>query len=297
MLVRDGDTVLGTHTSSRAGQPVARRIRWAGSANSQHVGADRTGWVVVCGRSGGSRRAVLASAALTGLNIAGGAAPVGALVVGPLFGATVGLGLWRERFFAADGGAGSIPRVTVGVLAGAVLGELVSLAGVGIGQPDLPVAVPLALAGTTAMIGGLGALWAANRGWSRRVALPAAGLGALAAAVLLWAAQEAELQVREIGWGLLVTWLTTPGTAPLLVLAATAVVLAAAAWWAARVPGQHRSAGPSLRAGVTVGLTAGVCGGLGLVGYRLLAGAPADDADTIARFSAAVLGAGWWGRS
>jgi Zn-dependent protease with chaperone function len=235
---------------------------------------------------------LLASAALRGLNVAGGAALVGAVVVGPLFGATVGLGLWRERFLAVDGGRGSIPRVTVGVLAGAVLGELVSLAGVATGRPDLPVAVPLALAGTTAMIGGLGALWAANRGSSSRVALPAAGLGALAAAVLLWAGQEAELQVREMGWGLLVTWLTTPGTTALIALAATTAVLAAAAWWAVRAPGQHRPAGLSLRAGVAVGLAAGLCGGLGLVGYRLLAGAPADDADTIARFSAAVLGAG-----
>jgi hypothetical protein len=43
---------------------------------------------------------------------------------------------------------------------------------------------------------------------------------------------------------------------------------------------------------VIVGLAAGLCGGLGLVGYRLVAGPSTSDVDTIARFSAAVLGAG-----
>lgn len=240
---------------------------------------------------------LLASAALTGVGISGGAALVGAVVVGPLFGATVGLGLWRERFLADEAGGGSIPRVTFGVLVGAVFGELASLAGVGTGGPDLPGAVPLALAGTTAMIGGLGALWAANRGWSSHVSVPAAGLGALTAAVLLWAAQEADLQLRQIGWGLVVTWLTTPGTPDLIALSATAVVLALAAWWAARTP-PHAPLSPgsqpprTLRTGVTVGLVAGLCGGIGLIGYRLVAGPSASDADTITRFSAAVLGAG-----
>lgn len=225
----------------------------------------------------------IASAALLGVRAAGLADLVGALAVGPLFGATVGLGLWRHALVARATGRGGTRPVALGVFAGGVLGELVSLAGVGLGVPKPPFAVPLALAGATALIGGLGELRVRRPARGRAsIWLPAAALGATAAAALLWAAQQAQFAVQESGWALLTTWLTTPYV--VLFPGAAAVVLAVAAGWASRAR--------TSRGAVLVGLCAGVGGGLGLVVYRLVTGPAADDADVLQRFSAVVLGAG-----
>jgi hypothetical protein len=102
----------------------------------------------------------IASAWLLGVPVAGLAALVGALVLGPLFGATVGVGLWRHALAAHSSGRrpGTGP-VALGVLAGGLLGQLASLAGVGLGAPQLLLLAPVALSGTTVLIGGLGELW------------------------------------------------------------------------------------------------------------------------------------------
>src|SRR6185369_9552725 len=132
---------------------------------------------------------------------------VGALVVGPVFGAAVGIGLWRQALPNRSSGArGGTPTVTLGVLVGAVLGSLVSLAGVGL-VPEPPIAVPLALGGATALVGGFAeqaVRGPRTAGW----ALPA-GVGAVAATALLWAAQNAQLLGGAGGWMLLTGWTTT----------------------------------------------------------------------------------------
>jgi Zn-dependent protease with chaperone function len=221
----------------------------------------------------------LASAAFFGLRVAGLPALTGALVVGPLFGAAIGIGLWRHAVLARPGGRrGSTRLVALGVLAGGVLGELASLAGVGLGAAEPPVAVPIALAGATVLIGGLGELWADRPRRAALVRWAAIGFGAVPATAFLWVAQQAQLAVTGSGWVLLTTWLTTPGA--LWIPGIAAVVLAVAAGWTA---GARRT--------VLVGLVAGVGGGVGLAAYRFTAGPATSDIDALQRFSAVLLGA------
>lgn len=223
----------------------------------------------------------IASAAFRGLGVAGLAALAGALVVGPLFGAAIGIGLWRHALLAQPGDRrGSTRPVALGVLAGAVLGELASLAGVGLGAAEPPIAVPIALAGATVLIGGLGELWAAVPEPSRRLArVRWFAIGGVAATAFLWAAQQAQLAVTGSGWVLLTTWLTTPGA--LWIPGVAAVVLAVAAGLASRS-----------RRSVLVGLAAGVGGGLGPAAYRFVVGPPISDIDALQRGYAVLLGAG-----
>lgn len=168
--------------------------------------------------------------------VAGLVALIGALVLGPLFGATVGIGLWCHALAAR--GSGRRPgtgRVALGVLAGGLLGQLASLAGVGLGAPQLLLVVPVALAGTTVLVGGLGELWVLGVGRTRRptaVWVPAALLGAVAATAVLWAAPQAQSALDRGGWALLAAWLTTPGA--LVLPGVVAVILAVAAGWALR---------------------------------------------------------------
>lgn len=247
----------------------------------------------------------IASAAFLGLRVAGLAALTGALVVGPLFGAAVGIGLWRHALVTRPSDRRGCTRpVVIGVLAGGVLGELASLAGVGLGVPEPPIAVPVALAGATALIGGLGELWASGPARSRRriaVWLSTTGLGGLAATALLWSAQQAQLALTGSGWALLATWLTTPGA--LWIPGVAALILAVAAGWVSR-PRRRPALGllghearPNAgvdhphRGSVLVGLAAGIGGGLGLAAYRFVAGPPIGDADALQRFSALLLGA------
>ena len=122
-----------------------------------------------------------AAAAFQGLAVPGLAALVAALVLGPLFGATVGIGLWRHALVArtCDRPPGTRP-VALGVLAGALLGQITSLAGIGLGAPSLVLLVPVALAGTTVLLGGLGELWVSGVGGTRgpaAVRVPALVLG------------------------------------------------------------------------------------------------------------------------
>lgn len=242
---------------------------------------------------------IAAAALLDKLN-AGLVSLIGALVVGPLFGATVGLGLWRHALVAPPTSRDSTAPLALGALAGGVFGGLAGLAGVGLGMPEPPIGVPLALAGTTAIVGGLGALWVRGRQVRQSAVGPAAAaFGAVAATALLWAAQEAQLGGVQVGWALVAAWLTTAGT--LVYPAIAAVVLAVAAASAAR-PRWHlrtptvvggapaRVVERPRRDALVVGLCAGVGGGLGLVGYRAVVGAATGDDDLVQRFFAAVFG-------
>jgi hypothetical protein len=163
--------------------------------------------------------------------------------------------------------------------------------------------VPVALAGTTVLVGGLGELWVTGVGRTRRpvaVWLPAVMSGTVAATAALWAAPQAQSMLDGAGWPLLAAWLTTPGALALPGVAA--VVLAVAAGWALRrgrdsaAPAWWGGAATGDRAlgrgAVVVGLAAGVAGGFAFAAFRVVAGAPTSDADAIQRVDAGVLGAG-----
>lgn len=243
----------------------------------------------------------IASALLLDVPVAGLVALIGALLLGPLFGATVGVGLWRDALAARSSGRRpGTGLVALGVLAGGLLGQLASLAGVGLGALQLLLLVPLALAGTTVLVGGLGELWVQGIGRTRRPAAvwgPAALLGAATATAALWAAPQAQLALDGSGWALLAAWLTAPGA--LVLPGVVAVLLAGAAAWTLRpardgsVPGWWGPSGPAGtpgRGAVLVGLVAGLAGGIVLFVHRTLAGAVTSDADAIARVDAAGLG-------
>ncbi len=209
----------------------------------------------------------IAEAAGTGLS-----GLVGALIVGSAFGATIGHGLRRQALL---GPMGCRTRaVVLSVLAGGLLGELSGLAGFGFGLAVRSTAVPVALAGATALISGLAALRV-------RGGIPVA---ACAAAALLWSAHEAQLVLADGGAALLATWLAAPTT--LLLPGAAAALLAAAA--AQRPRAEHTAR--SRRDAVLVGLLGGIGGGLGLVGYRAVAGAPAGG-EVLHHYVATVVGA------
>lgn len=218
----------------------------------------------------------IASAALLGLGVAGLSALVGTLAVGPLAGATLGIGLWRQALVTPRAHRGATAPVAMGVLLGAALGGLGSLAGVDV-APDPPVAVPLALGGAAVLTGGFAEL--VVRGSRATGYLLPAGAGAVATTALLWAAQNAELLTAAGGWLLLSAWMTTAGTL-LVPLIATGMLAAAAV--AVRPP----------RGALLVGFGAGLGGGVGLVGYRLAVGPTSDTTEQLERFFAVVLGAG-----
>jgi Zn-dependent protease with chaperone function len=235
--------------------------------------------------------------------------------VGVLLGATVGVGLWRQAVVA---GAAGVPArtgpVVAGVAAGALVGQFASLAGVGLGfaagfEPLWTVLLlPAGLAGATALVAGLGALWARAAGrWRDPAAvwLPAAGLAAAASTVAAWVAGSLAISLGEVGW---------PGTSEMLQVALSgwpvtvvAVVLAAAAGvalvagsrvvpppaWLVPAPPwsgvtSRPSAVPRLRTALVAGLLAGVSGAGIIVIFRLAAG-PAGDDDAIVQRAYALL--------
>jgi len=211
---------------------------------------------------------------------------VGALVVGPAFGATAYCGLRQ----ALAGPPGRPTRsVTFGVLVGGLVAVPSSL-GPGFGLPMLSlVAVPVALAGATAFIGGLAALWVRDPSGCEVPARRTAALcGAVATAALLWMAQEAQLVLQDGSAALVAAWLAAPVT---LLLPGMAAVLLAAA----DAPGPRGGRGPRPERprhdAVLLGLFGGVGGGLGLVGYRLVVGPPANPADVFHLYVATVVGA------
>lgn len=223
------------------------------------------------------------------------------LILGSLFGAALSLGLWRDAVECAGTGRRlGLPRVVVGVLAGGVLGQLASLAVVGAETSLLPV-LPIALAGTTALIGGLSVLWVSGvdeRSRPGPLWVCAALLGGLTAIATLWSAQQVELAWSG-GWAVVAAWLTAPAAAVLPGVAA--VVLGSTAGWRLRVERarsgldgwpRNRVALVSGRGAVIVGLGAGVAGGLALAIHRLVDTPTGTDLDTVQRVDAALVAAG-----
>jgi Zn-dependent protease with chaperone function len=237
-----------------------------------------------------------------------------AILVGPLLGATLGLGLWRQSLIRRiTGNRVRVAPVALGVLVGYALGALASLAqtgaeGVGeYGHIAVNALTPIAVCGATVVAAGLGELFAdiAPRFRSPRASWIACILlvGTLFA-VTLWAATTLSLAVDQGGRPLaslvLMTVLSAYGTAivALAFAAVTAWALlvirndALAPSWA--VLGDSRppwpaAAKPRLLGTVMVGIAAGTVGALMLIGFRMIAGPAKDEAEQLARSGTYIL--------
>ncbi len=235
------------------------------------------------------------NAALLGDPLAAYVRAFTALLLGPLFGATVGIGLWRHELASrTDGRSGGVRRVASGVLVGALLGTLVSPAGTGLGVAGdwSLLVVPVALAGATVLVGGLGRRWVrAPRRTPRRVGVPAALTGALLVTGVLAVSGPLPLFL-DAGWAMTLTYLTSlAALGPATVLAVVLAVIAALpvrdgplpAWWG--VPGLVL---PRPRGGIGAGTAAGLAAG---AAAWLARGAAADDVDLYRIVEASLLGA------
>ena len=218
------------------------------------------------------------------------------LVVGPLVGATLAVGLLRQAVAGRRSGRIFDVRIAVvGVFLGALAGQAISfvevgLAGVGqYGDPVFLLVVAGAAAGVTAVVGGLAAL-AADRqpATSRLIApwiiVPAAG-ALLFAAALATGQQLADALSERGGWPMVDTIiLKVFASAPVAVLAlALAAVAAGLLAW----PGAVRKS-PSLAGAVGFGALVGVPAALVLAAVDLTTVA-ADPTDLVRRVDLV-----WW---
>ncbi|PRY51112.1 peptidase M48-like protein [Geodermatophilus tzadiensis] len=244
--------------------------------------------------------------------------------VGVLLGATVGLGLWRQ---AVAMHAVALPvrsgPVVAGVGAGALAGQLTSLAGVGLGAPAgfdplwAALVLPVGLAGATALVAGLGLTWAGAAGrWRGPAAVwtPAVVLASALCTVAAWATGSVALSLGQVGWAgtsevlqvALSGWLVTAVAVVLAGAAAVALIAPSPAavpptWLVPGVSVGSGDSGPATVPGLRLTLSAGLLGGLVgaavAVVFRLAVGPPADDDVTVQRvyvllFVAAATGAG-----
>lgn len=205
---------------------------------------------------------------------------VTAVLVGPVVGATLGLGLWHHAALRRTSGrpAAGIP-VALGVLVGALAGQAASPAGSGLGglggleHPGTALLLAGGLAGATALLAGLGELWAAH-GRSASVArwLLAGVLGAGLVTATLWAASVLQILVDLAGYPItaLAALLYLPGT----LVALLALVLALAA-----LVGVGRGSGAAAAWRVLgLGAAAGAVGAAAILVFRLTQGPVGGDA-------------------
>jgi Zn-dependent protease with chaperone function len=261
---------------------------------------------------------------------------VSAVLVGPVLGATIGLGLWRQSLVSrVTGTQARVAPVALGVFVGGVLGQAMSFAGTalpGIGGFDRPLVifvVGLGVAGATVVAAGLGEVWADVSGRFNRSSgnwLPATVLSAALFSVVLWASDVLQTALELGGWPLArgVVWASL-ASLPVLVLALVLAAVVAWALWATRAGGWAPAwlvrpgiddlrwsppavspsavspsavSPPAVRLGRTlaVGVASGLAGAAVLIGFRLLSGLPAVQAEQEQRYYtylwlAAVVGA------
>jgi Zn-dependent protease with chaperone function len=176
--------------------------------------------------------------------------PIAAGLLGPLVGATLGLGLWRDALLArVSGRAPRVLSIAAGMFAGTAAGQAASLAAAGSGSltgQDHTLAalvIAVAAAGATVLIAGLGELWAdaaprlprAEASW-----IPAILLPGILVTVTVWFAVILQFLIDQGGWTL-----ASSGTLTVLAsvpLAWAALLLAAAAAWALHTGRQSASA-------------------------------------------------------
>lgn len=243
---------------------------------------------------------------------------VPAVLVGPLMGATVGLGLWRLAVVeTVVQGRSTVPaaarRMAGGVLVGSLLGEAASLASVGATEilgtssPLVLLIASVALAGTVFVTAGLGMLAAdrAGRISARAYTVAALVLPGMLFALVLWATTTVTHAWDLGGWtltGRVVLDLLTHPAAAVVVAALTGSVLVllllnrspAPPAWAVEpeavvpIPGVHAAWAPRLRTTLGVGLMAGTVAAGCLLAFRMVAGPAADDEELLQRVDTSV---------
>ncbi len=218
------------------------------------------------------------------------------LVVGPLLGSTIGLGLWRQAVVTrvADVRASVFP-VAFGVGVGLGLGQVASLQSAGVGAAALPHAGWLAMntavaVGGTYAVAGLGELWAdvGSRMRRKRTAWTAAiSMSGFVFTFVLWVSEKLRQAFYAGGWAMAgralfndIDWAIPAVLAAVLAGAVLCVSLAGgrspvAPTWLLEVdetlpwPGPGRS---MLKVTLISAGLAGTAGALTTVGYRLISG-------------------------
>ena len=202
--------------------------------------------------------------------------PISAGLLGPLVGATLGLGLWRDALLSRVSGVPpQVARIAGGVFVGTAAGQATTLAAAGSGSlttqdhPWAALVIAVAAAGATVLAAGLGELWAdAAPGLPRAAAswIPAILLSGTLFTVTVWFAAVFQRALDQSGW----TWasaalVTVLASAP---MAWAALLLATAAAWAlhnSRRPApppvwmaeSHRAEAPTSALTLTNAATAG----------------------------------------
>ncbi|TQN37341.1 Zn-dependent protease with chaperone function [Blastococcus colisei] len=237
------------------------------------------------------------------------------LLVGPLLGATVGLGLWRQALVArVTGGRPEVLPVALGIVVGLTVGQMASLANVALGwQPPHPgefAAVTALALGGTYVVAGLGELWAdasprfrrSRAGW-----VGAVTMSSIIFALVLWMSESLRQAFELGGWLLASGVLFSAGGG--LVPGVIALLLAAAVLWAVLAARRCTTApswlveegvadswarphrpllGPTLLAGLLAGLVAA----LTVMGDRALAAESATPEGVFRYLAVAAAGAG-----
>ena len=237
------------------------------------------------------------------------------LLLGPLLGATIGLGLWRHALVArVTGRRPEVLPAALGVVVGVTVGQMASLANVGLGwQPPHPgefAAVTALSLGATFVVAGLGELWAdasprfrrSRGGW-----VGAVTMSSLIFALTLWMSEWLRQAFELGGWFLASGVLFSEGGA--LVTGVVALLLAVAVLWVV-LAGRRcttapswliedpvavawpRSRRPLLGATIMAGLMAGVVAALTVMGDHALAGESVSPEDAFGYLAVAAAGAG-----
>lgn len=236
---------------------------------------------------------------------------VSALLLGPLAGMTLGVGLWRQALVRRVAVVpGHLAWVIGAVAAGAVAGQLSSFAGVGLGisdgmdHPAVVVILAGALTGATLLTAGAGEIWAQaplRFGGRAGYIIAAVVVSTVLNVLALWVGDVVKGILDLAGWAYAtVSLIEEVATPP--VVAAMLVPAAAIAWRLtrrrsrSRYPGwltnQSMSAAPPeirLRHVLVAATTAGLTGTGVIIGYRITIGDSPDPLETIQRFHAY-----WW---
>lgn len=240
-------------------------------------------------------------------------------IAGPLLGGSVGVGLWRASLVTrVTGQRTSVWSTALGVASGLVLGQVMSLGHViglsgGLDNPRWLVVPALAGLGGAVIVYSLGEVWAdaapaLRRAWTSWV--PAVVVTSFVFAVILWMSQALQLTLDASGWSLARQFLFFLPHRWLVITAVAVVVIVVTFALAARrqaalmpqwiiergTPAPWPSEPAGLRVVLTAALGAGLVGVSTLVGFRLLAGPVASDAQALQRFEtyvwlAAAIGA------
>ncbi|SQD96837.1 putative HtpX-like protease [Parafrankia sp. Ea1.12] len=252
----------------------------------------------------------VASALLAGPGHSDLSVLIASLLLGPLLGASVGLGLWRQALVSRAAGRSANPMpVAIGIAAGLVLGQTVSVSQSGSGAPlgfSHPVWFPIAAVlgfGSAILSASLGEIWAdvapslrsARTSW-----LTAIVVNSIFFSAVLWVVTSLQL-VTEIGglnavlvWLLqsLSSWLLLTSVGMLVAVAVAAFILhgrqprktASPGWLVSnRVPTTWPDGGRiNVSLIIISGVAAGLAGTAVLISFRLIVG-PATQSEIVQR--------------